>query len=160
MTNDLTTHNTDDDMEIHILVWRRATFRPSATDSDHLDHLSMSDNDVMQVAMSGHLLVEPDMSSQSENAIPPNRRLAVEAEEASASATSTGFRQEDFQTSRRQSGDSTSSLEKFFDQQFNTFPMAGIPVDWSLRSDDPTEVPITDLITDYTLTDILLTDFL
>ena len=101
----------------------------------------MSDNDVMQVAMSGHLLVEPNLSAnQSDNAI-PNRRLAEDsAAEDVLQATSTLSLDKSLTDTRRRVSDSTSSLEKFFDRQFNAFPMAGIPVDWSLRSDNPTEV--------------------
>lgn len=68
----------------------------------------------------------------------PNRRLTVnEPTEALAHSD------EDYDDglTMRGRGDSTSSLEHYFDQQFHNFPMVKMPaIDWSLRSDEPTEV--------------------
>lgn len=114
-------------------VWRRATYRTSVADAAHPDHMSMTDNDVMQVAMSGHLLMEPKMSD-SHNDI---RRVTNVNEPSDAFNQS----HEDGLVASRNAppgrGDSTSSLEHYFDQQFTNFPMSRLSdVDWSLRSDD------------------------
>lgn len=128
----------------------------------------MTDNDVMQVAMSGHLLVESNLTDEFHNSAIPIRRFTSEILDNDPSSSSiiddddgggagvmipsadfseTVDGDEDGQASAassqvpavpglRLSSDSTSSLEKYFDQQFTNFQIARLPaVDWSLRSD-------------------------
>lgn len=93
--------------------------------------------------MTGHLLVEPKMTSSANEV--PNRRLTTVNEPTEGSHHPFDYYDD---VDRHQPaiiaprngpgrGDSTSSLEQYFDQQFHSFPMANLPaVDWSLRSDD------------------------
>lgn len=121
----------------------------------------MTDNDVMQVAMSGHLLVESNLTDEFHNSAIPIRRFTSEILDNDPSSSdddgggtiipSADFFEtvdgdEDGQASAASSdvpavpglrSDSTSSLEKYFDQQFTNFQIARLPaVDWSLRSDN------------------------
>jgi hypothetical protein len=131
----------------------------------------MTDNDVMQVAMSGHLLVESKLTDQLNSNGIPNRRFTTAVDDPSPSdgghpsddyVTAVDDDEKDAQMSSpfasrvaddvaapglRQSSDSTSSLEKYFDQQFTNFQMTRLPaVDWSLRSDghDQIETVVSD----------------
>ena len=90
----------------------------------------MTDNDVMQVAMSGHLLMEPKMDHNE------NRRVT---DNDSSDTNQSPVLYDDGSRELPGRGDPTSSLEHYFDQQFHNFPMARLSqVDWSLRSDGPT----------------------
>lgn len=135
------------------------------SDSAHPDHLSMTDNDVMQVAMSGHLLVESKLTDDLNNI--PNRRFTTAVQETSVIDPSEDYPSSDSSNNSPfydypiaeekedqtlivdvpaptpdvvpepgRSNDPTSSLEQYFDQQFHNFQMTRLPpVDWSLRSD-------------------------
>ena len=148
-------------------------------DSAHPDHLSMTDNDVMQVAMSGHLLVESKLTDPMNlsNGTPNRRFTATTADVENPSHPSDDYvtsvddeyddDEKDGQMSSslasavpvpelRQSpasgSDSTSSLEKYFDQQFTNFQMKRLPaVDWSLRSDGHEQIET--VVSDDTMTD-------
>ena len=144
-------------------------------DSAHPDHLSMTDNDVMQVAMSGHLLVESKLTDPMNLSNgTPNRRFTATADVENPSHPSDGYvtsvddeYDDDGQMSSslasavpvpelRQSpasgSYSASSLEKYFDQQFTKFQMKRLPaVDWSLRSDGHEQIET--VVSDDTMTD-------
>ncbi|KAK4025917.1 hypothetical protein OUZ56_014951 [Daphnia magna] len=70
-------------------VWRRSTYRTTVSDSAHPDHLSMTDNDVMQVAMSGHLLVGSKLTDDVNDI--PNRRFTSTVEETSVDDPSVDY---------------------------------------------------------------------
>lgn len=59
------------------------------SDSAHPDHLSMTDNDVMQVAMSGHLLVGSKLTDDVNDI--PNRRFTSTVEETSVDDPSVDY---------------------------------------------------------------------
>lgn len=130
----------------HIKTVRlRTSYRPTSAahfDASHSDHLSLSSGDVMQVAMSGHLLMpgndEPDPNNELRRRVTTTNDDTVQQD---------GDHDEDFDDGQ-DGQDGTlvagSSLEQYFDRQFHTFADSVLPaVDWSLRSfhDDDDEVP-------------------
>jgi len=109
-------------------------------DGQHADHLSLADNDVMEVAMTGDLLLESQLDNENNNTID---RADYQYQD-----------EESFEEEKEEGG--LVELEQFFDRQFHTFPSFSTgddiakqlapAADWSVGPDD--EVPLTDTQTD------------
>ena len=111
------------------------TVRPSV-DGQHADHLSLADNDVMEVAMTGDLLLESQLDEENNNNTIGRADYQYQDEDS--------FEEDD----KEEGG--LIALEQFFDRQFHTFPSFSTEddnakqlaaADWSLGPDD--EVPLT-----------------
>lgn len=111
--------------------------RPRASDAAHSDHMSITDNDVMQVAMSGHLLLEPRLDealSRSATLDDATDRLSEpeEPEEPKEQEVTVQYVPDEYQSK------SVSNLEQYFDQRFQDFALPAMrSVDWSLSDADP-----------------------
>lgn len=78
--------------------------RPSV-DGQHADHLSLTDNDVMEVAMTGDLLLESQLDEENNNTI---GRADYQYQD-----------EDSFEEDKDEGG--LVALEQFFDRQFHTF---------------------------------------
>lgn len=114
-------------MYIYITVRQRTTFRPSSeahSDASHSDHFSQGD--VMQVSMSGHLLLDPRLTQNDDD-------LLLETDNNQLRRTF--VMEEEDEGNPLEAPGPGSSLEQYFDRQFHTFPMSRLPaVDWSMKS--------------------------